>query len=428
MKKQKICLWALYGLIGMGMVGCGNAEKANSEGEDGKSDGEVTTITFSLWDEIQSVTYEKIIDAFEEEHPEIHVEMQLTPWDQYWTKFDAAAGANQAADTFFMNVNYAKYLEAGVMESIQPWIEKDGFDTSGFTPALVDLFTYDGELVAMPKGMDSQAVAYNQEIFDQYGVEAPTNEWTWDDFMNLCAELKEKIGDDGIYPIGMAWNSSNSTWNHVMWQFGGHMFQDEQAVFNSPENVEAFDAMTSMVENGYAPDYSTISDTSAEDLFISGKTAMLYLPTFTAQKLEQSSLKGIHLVTLPKAKTKDYMLGGMSYGMNSASEHKDEAWEFLKFLGGEEANKILGENGADMPALADCQHYYAESYKNFDATPFVDQINYSRPYEAAPYYATDEAQTIYNEHMIDIFSGNEGVEEGLAAIDQEINEVIEANK
>lgn len=427
MKRKNVCLLALCGVLGMSLAGCGgNAE--SGDGDTTKTEDKVTTITFSLWDEIQSVTYEKIIDAFEEENPDIHVEMQLTPWDQYWTKFDAAAGANQAADTFFMNVNYAKYIEAGVMESIQPWIEKEQFDTSVFTPALVELFTYKDELVAMPKGMDSQAVAYNQEIFDKYQVEVPTSDWTWEDFMSICEELKQKAGGEGVYPVGMAWNSSNSTWNHVMWQFGGHMFQQEKAVFNSPENTEAFKAMTEMVEKGYAPDYSTISDTSAEDLFISGKTAMLYLPTFTAQKLEQSSLKEIHLVTLPEAKTKDYMLGGMSYGMNAASEHKEEAWRFLKFLGGEKANKILGENGADMPAISECQHYYAESYKNFDASPFVEQIQYSRPYEAAPYYAADEASTIYNDHMIEIFSGNESVEDGLLAIDNEINEVIEANK
>ena len=61
------------------------------------------TITYSLWDEIQSVVYQELIDNFEEQNPNIHVEMQLTPRDQYWTKFDASAGANQAADVFFMN-------------------------------------------------------------------------------------------------------------------------------------------------------------------------------------------------------------------------------------------------------------------------------------------------------------------------------------
>lgn len=39
------------------------------------------TITFSLWDEIQSVVYQQLIDNFEEQNPNIHVEMQLTPWD-----------------------------------------------------------------------------------------------------------------------------------------------------------------------------------------------------------------------------------------------------------------------------------------------------------------------------------------------------------
>ena len=51
-------------------------EQAASQSSAG---GERVTITFSLWDEIQSVVYQEIIDKFEEQNPDIHVEMQITP-------------------------------------------------------------------------------------------------------------------------------------------------------------------------------------------------------------------------------------------------------------------------------------------------------------------------------------------------------------
>lgn len=410
----------------------GNADTASGEGASqaagsAETSGEQVTITFSLWDEIQSKVYQEIIDKFEEENPDIHVEMQLTPWDQYWTKFDAAAGANQAADTFFMNVNYAKYVEAGILEPLDEWIERDSFDTSVYTPALVELFTYNGQLIAMPKGMDSQAVAYNKAIFEQYGVEEPTDDWTWQDMLDILAQLKEKIGEEDIYPMALALNSINSSWGHIMWQFGGNMFMDNTSVFNSQENIDALSSIVDMIDNGYIPDYTTISDTAAEELYISGKAAMLYLPTFSSQKIEQSSLEDTVLVTLPEAKSKNAMLIGMGYGMNSASEHKEEAWRFLKYLGGDTANEMIGKSGIDIPAMSEYQKYYPESFTKFDGMPFIDQLQYTAAYENAPYYVSDEASTIYTDHMMKIFTKEESVQDGLAAIDSEINALIEEN-
>lgn len=410
----------------------GNADTVSGEGASqaagsAETSGEQVTITFSLWDEIQSKVYQEIIDKFEEENPDIHVEMQLTPWDQYWTKFDAAAGANQAADTFFMNVNYAKYVEAGILEPLDEWIERDSFDTSVYTPALVELFTYNGQLIAMPKGMDSQAVAYNKAIFEQYGVEEPTDDWTWQDMLDILAQLKEKIGEEDIYPMALALNSINSSWGHIMWQFGGNMFMDNTSVFNSQENIDALSSIVDMIDNGYIPDYTTISDTAAEELYISGKAAMLYLPTFSSQKIEQSSLEDTVLVTLPEAKSKNAMLIGMGYGMNSASEHKEEAWRFLKYLGGDTANEMIGKSGIDIPAMSEYQKYYPESFTKFDGMPFIDQLQYTAAYENAPYYVSDEASTIYTDHMMKIFTKEESVQDGLAAIDSEINALIEEN-
>lgn len=44
-----------------------------------------TTVTFALWDENQKPMFDEIIAKFQEENPGIEVEVQLTPWSQYWT-------------------------------------------------------------------------------------------------------------------------------------------------------------------------------------------------------------------------------------------------------------------------------------------------------------------------------------------------------
>ena len=72
MNRKRLTAMVLSGVLAASMAVTGTAAE------------DQVTITFSLWDEIQSVVYQQLIDNFEEQNPNIHVEMQLTPWDQYW--------------------------------------------------------------------------------------------------------------------------------------------------------------------------------------------------------------------------------------------------------------------------------------------------------------------------------------------------------
>ena len=44
---------------------------------------------------------------------------------------------------------------------------------------------------AVPAFIDNLAVVYNKEIFDQAGVDYPSDDWTWDDFLATAAKLND---------------------------------------------------------------------------------------------------------------------------------------------------------------------------------------------------------------------------------------------
>lgn len=395
------------------------------------SSGEQVTITYSLWDEIQSVVYQELIDNFEAQNPDIHVEMQLTPWDQYWTKFDAAAGANQAADVFFMNVWVPKYAEAGILEPLDSYMERDGFDFSLYTESIVNTGTYNGVHYTVPKGTDSMAVAVNTTLFEKYGVTVPTSDWTWDDMVAVCRELKEKIAaaGDSVYPMAFMLNSTNGSWQPVVYQFGGKVFNDDgTSGYDSAESIEAIQSLVDLIDEELIPDYQMVSDTSAEEFFISGQACMLYLPTFSSQKVDQAKVEGVELIKLPKAKTQEFIAGSMHYGMNSASEHKEEAWRFMQYLASEEANDIVGQRGIDLPARISSQSYYASSFEQFDGTAFVEGLVDAKAYPNAPAYAEDAINSITNDSIMAIFTKQIGVQEGMEKMAADINAEIESGK
>lgn len=58
--------------------------------------GEEVTITYGIWDSVQQPGIEQQIAAFNEEFPNITVEIQLTPWADYWTKLQTAVAGGEA--------------------------------------------------------------------------------------------------------------------------------------------------------------------------------------------------------------------------------------------------------------------------------------------------------------------------------------------
>lgn len=190
--------------------------------------GEKKKITFAIWDEVQKPVFDEIVANFEEENPDIDVELQLTPWSQYWTKLDAAMGADSAADVFWMNTYLPKYAEAGVLEPLDEYIEKDQIYMEDYVKATVDSNQYEGAQYCMPKGMDTVQVFYNRAIFEKYQVPVPEKGWTWEDMKETAAQLKTAMDQAGSdeYPILMELDAQPSFFNFIV-QDGGFVLSDD---------------------------------------------------------------------------------------------------------------------------------------------------------------------------------------------------------
>lgn len=331
-----------------------------------------TTVTFALWDENQKPVFDEIIAKFEEANPNIAVEVQLTPWSSYWTKLDAALGNEKAADVFWMNTYLPKYAAAKVLEPLDAYIEKDGLDMDAYVAVVRDAYKIGGVTYALPKGMDTMQVFFNKAIFEKYGVELPKEGWSWDDMVALATQLKEKA-TDGEYPVVMELDPQPSYFNFIP-QDGGFIISEDgkKAGFDQPGTVNSYKKVLKLMEDGVMPDYKVLSDTKGTDLFLSQKAAILFMGSWKAMLLDEASFAAnIGLIPMPKMDASNVsVLGGLGFAMNATAQDKDAAWQLIKFLAGEESNKMQAEGKIDMPALISAQQYYAPNFKNLDANVF----------------------------------------------------------
>lgn len=441
---KKLLAMVLMILIALSLVSCGGGEATEPETDtpptteestptdeessspDEPASGDEITISFALWDEVQFPAFEKIAEKFESEHPGIKVDLQLTPWDQYWTKLDASAEAGTAADIFWMNEYLPKYTEAGLIEPVGPLMDKEGIDKSQWVEAMVELYSIDGELQTMPKGIDAVVVAYNKSIFDKYGVSYPEEGWTWDDLAAKGAELRDAIKAEGgtEYPLGMELDSQPSYYQFMI-QNGVKIYTEDSNGFAEQGSIDAFTDVVNLLDEEIMPDFKILSDTKATDLFLSEKCAMIYVGSWKAAVLENASFaSNIGLVTMPKKEVNNNCaVGGITYALNANSEHMDEAWELIKYLGGEESNKIQAEMGVDIPAFKSVQSSYNDGFTNLDPTAFVKQTENSATYPNHP--AMANWSTDLEEIAGQIFSKQVTPEEGCTQISELIQGYID---
>lgn len=67
----------------------------------------------------------------------------------------------------------------------------------------------DGKLEGMPLLENVFVLAYNKDLFDQFGVDYPTDDWTWDDLKEAAEKFVSGEGADATYGIVNHWVEPN---------------------------------------------------------------------------------------------------------------------------------------------------------------------------------------------------------------------------
>jgi multiple sugar transport system substrate-binding protein len=370
----------------------------------GEASGEQVTITYAMWDNNQLPAHEQIIAAFEAEHPNINVEPQVVPWGDYWTKLQTAVAGGEAYDTFWMNgPNFPVYASKGILMDLQSMIDADAVDMTKYPQSLVDLYSYEGGIYALPKDFDTIGLFYNKDLFDAAGVAYPDENWTWADFSDAAAKLTD--ADAGVWGFASTLEGQ-SNWFNLIYQNGGQLFNDDRSavVVDEAAACDALQFAYSFIANGSSPDGATMGSLSpTEQLFPGGKLGMISTGSWMVKPYVESGLN-IGVAPLPQGEQRATIIHGLGNVIWANTEHPQEAWEWVKFLGSEEAAKIQAETGTVIPAYAGMQEVWMQAVPAMDLQVFIDSLDYSVPYPSVAQGTEWETKLI--EVMTEVWNGN----------------------
>ena len=222
---------------------------------------------------------EVIRQAVAAKYPEVDVQLNLAP-DNMSQWHDAMAiwitAKDSTIDLFGMDTPWVS--EFGAAEWAVPLNEHFPDIADRFEQAGLDLFSYDGKLLAIPFWTATSGMYYRTDLLEEAGYEPPK---TWDELIEISEALTQENPDlTGYLWAGGKEESLTMVWSEFLYGFGGQYWDDDGAcAFNSPEGVKAVEFMKSTVDTGLSPRETTSwSNDEARTRFVEGKAIFLRGP------------------------------------------------------------------------------------------------------------------------------------------------------
>ena len=385
--RRRTSRWATALAAGVGLTvaitGCSTGETPpESEGYSAPDSDLTAEITYAFWDATQQDAIEANIAGFNEEYPNITVNLDVTPWEGYWTKVQTQATSDTLPDLFWLNgPNFQLYASNGKVEPITGAVDAGAIDPANYPESLVDLYNLDGTQYGVPKDFDTIGLWFNKEIFEQAGVETPTADWTWDDLKSASQTISDELSDEGIYGVA-AGMDGQTTYYNTIFQAGGEVVSEDGTTsgYDSDADREGLSLWTDLIASGASPSMPQLTDTPADQWFTSGKVGMFYGGSWARAAIGTSDVKDdVDVAPLPAGKEKATVIHGVANVVAANSKNKQAAQALQAYLASKEAQEQQGDMGAIIPAFEGTQAAFAESYPGMNLQVFLDATAYARP-------------------------------------------------
>ncbi|MFV0254653.1 MAG: ABC transporter substrate-binding protein, partial [Erysipelotrichaceae bacterium] len=260
------------------LAGCGSKESTDQSGEK-------ESIRFSIWDETQQEGYQKIIDQFETENPNIDVTLEVTPWGDYWTKLETDALAGTAPDVVALDpAYYLQYQQGDLLMNLDDIVMEKGINLSKYNQSLIDAYSVDGSLFALPRDRDVIGLYYNKQILADAGAVVPTN---WDEFLTEAKKIQDYNPE--IMPLMLEIGQSGH-WNLLAENGVEIIGEDGQSNYNTPEAIKALQFYQDL-----AVKYDMIPQPSEGDIYppdalLSNNAAFILAGSWVISSIENSEV------------------------------------------------------------------------------------------------------------------------------------------
>ena len=307
-----------------------------------------------LDDASEKTSAQAIIDAFNEVYPNIKI--TLDPISGNYTQgLLSRIKSGTVPDILYVGDDTISYFaEKKLLLNLDAHMDAAKFDTSLYYDSMIKLGqkNQNGSQYMMPRDYNKVVCYYNKDLLAEAGITKdnplyPNDDWTYDEFLDLCEALKKSSLSSDIYPVDamLAWPP---VFNAFIRSYGGELMTvDGKPAFNTPEAKEGLSAMKTLLDKGY-----TINPMQKTEEIFNAEKAVMYFAVRPIMSNLQVAGINYDAVSFPFIGEKGYIGAGTSgYGIARSSKHPNEAWAFLAFMMSKDGQQAFSKTGNAVPVL-----------------------------------------------------------------------------
>lgn len=403
---------------------------------DNKPAGTPVTLKWAIWDKESTAYWQALADEYEKTHENVTIDMvDLGSTDYMTVLATELSGSGTEFDVVTIKdvPGYATLVQKNAIASLDEYIKKDGIDLSKYA-GVTDQVTVDGSLYELPFRNDFWVLFYNKDLFDAANVAYPTNDMTFKEYDELARKMTKTDFGEQIY------GAHYHTWRSAVQLFG--VLDGKHTILDGNDYSffkEYYEMVLNQEKDGVCRKYT---DLKTEGLhysaaFSGGDVAMMNMGSWFIATMISNLASGEYdsslcgnwgIVKYPHA---DGVEAGSTLGtitglaVTTATDTPDEAWEFVKWVSGEEGAAVMAATG-NFPAIMTSEAMdIITSLDGFPQDPASKEaLTVSNLYLEVPYAPNvSEINSTLDSYHGSIMSGEMTIDDGIKAMEDAVKAI-----
>jgi multiple sugar transport system substrate-binding protein len=335
-------------------------------------------IKYVLWDSNQLPAYQQCAADFTKKNPSITVKINQSGWDDYWTTISTGFIAGTAPDVFTDHLaKYPEFAKNDQLVDLTPYVKRDKVNTGAYSAGLYDIWGRNGKQYGLPKDWDTIAMLVNMDHAKKAGVsldELQKMAWNPKDggsFETLVKKLTlDKSGNNALSPKfdkanvavygyqnpGTGGMMGQTEWSHFAVS-NGFKFQDKpwdpKYYYDNPKLAETIQWLAGLPAKGVSASLENTKTLGSDAMFVAGKAAIVPQGSWMITYFRDNAKFEHAWIPLPTGPTgkRATMFNGLADSIWVGSKNKEEAWQWVKYLGSADCQNVVAGYGVVFPAV-----------------------------------------------------------------------------
>ncbi|MBB0244417.1 extracellular solute-binding protein [Streptomyces alkaliphilus] len=320
--------------------------------------------TSEFWDDV--------IDRFEEENPNVTVEVELVPWETADTVLAERVAAGEPPDIAQAG-SFAEYAADDLLYSASDLLPLT--TQADFHLPLARAGEYRWEQYGIPFISSTPRLFVNLDLLERAGVEEPPTDWS--ELLETARALREvgvsvpyalQFGPDGVHEEALVW---------MLGAGGGYTNTGDHYAIDSEENVEALEWLRDnlIAEGLTGPPPAELDRATSYGGFFTGEVGMMMGHPAMLVAMEQAGVNHAH-VPFPSRDGGPGVPTGISDWLVAfrGPGHEDEVGAFLEFLYRPENHAFSSGRHGTVPTTVSGSQLLLEDEDHRHLWEFVEQM------------------------------------------------------